>query len=215
MSRSHELITTTEAKRDCGRATDHGEEAWNEAAERWTRIEGRAQPSTASRQDATAFVINARRCKSCGHAVKRALLPEAISPCRCRAVHVAQPDAADRPTGSAQGCQPPLTGVVLFEQNDRSAIRRVRDMPRDIMNKRLADQSIAEPPDMTHSFTQPRPRPSEPELHQGMGDELHIAGRSRNTETDCYATRPSREQPMASVHATRQTVIRDRTPASA
>ena len=33
----HELITASEAKRNCMRATECGEEAWSEAASRWTR----------------------------------------------------------------------------------------------------------------------------------------------------------------------------------
>ena len=42
------LITANEVKRNCMRVTECGEEAWIEAASRWTRIGYKALPSRAS-----------------------------------------------------------------------------------------------------------------------------------------------------------------------
>ena len=43
-----EPVTVSEAKRNCGRVTDRGEEAWSEAAGRWTKTGYKAVPSRAS-----------------------------------------------------------------------------------------------------------------------------------------------------------------------
>src|SRR6476660_9473850 len=55
-----ELTTANEAKCNCGRVTDRGEEAWSESASRCTRIGYKALPSRASGQE-TAKLLWSRR----------------------------------------------------------------------------------------------------------------------------------------------------------
>jgi hypothetical protein len=45
-----ELVTASEVKRNCGRVTDRGEEAWIETVGRWTRTGYEAVPVRASGQ---------------------------------------------------------------------------------------------------------------------------------------------------------------------
>jgi hypothetical protein len=76
-----ELTTANEVKRNCGRATDCGEEARSETASRWTRTGYKALPSRASGPE-TAKLLWSRR-SGVNPAVVRgrsAFLPGEISP---------------------------------------------------------------------------------------------------------------------------------------
>ncbi len=71
----HELITASEAKRNCTRATECGEEAWSISCEPMTknRIEGAAEQGERA-QNREALVIKARRRRSGGCAAKECVL---------------------------------------------------------------------------------------------------------------------------------------------
>ena len=71
----HELITTSEAKRNCTRATECGKEAWSINCEPMdkNRIEGAARQGERAR-NRKALVIKAKRRKSGGCAVKECFL---------------------------------------------------------------------------------------------------------------------------------------------
>jgi len=70
-----ELITTSEAKRNCMRATECGEEAWSINCELMNknRIEGTAKQGEWA-SDHEALVIKAKRCRSGGCAMKECVL---------------------------------------------------------------------------------------------------------------------------------------------
>ena len=72
---SRELATANEAKRNCGRATDRGEEAWsvNREPMNKNRIRGTAKQGERAKSR-EALVAKARRCKSGGCAVKECVL---------------------------------------------------------------------------------------------------------------------------------------------
>jgi hypothetical protein len=66
---------TIEAKRNCGRATDRGEEARSESTGRCTRTGYEAQPSQGERaRDREAFMIETERRKSGGRVEKDGVL---------------------------------------------------------------------------------------------------------------------------------------------
>ena len=72
---SHKLTTANEAKRNCVRVTERGEEAWSETASRWTRTGYEAVPSRASGQcTAKLSWSRLRRRKSGGCAGKDRVL---------------------------------------------------------------------------------------------------------------------------------------------
>ena len=76
------LITASEGKRNCTRATEWGEEAWNETASRWTRTGYEAFPIKASRPDAEKPLWSRRRGINSAVVQGRiAFLPGEISPC--------------------------------------------------------------------------------------------------------------------------------------
>jgi len=69
------LTTASEVKRNCGRVTDRGKEAWSETASRWTRTGYEAVPIRASgQQTAKLLWSRIRRRKSGGCAVKECVL---------------------------------------------------------------------------------------------------------------------------------------------
>ena len=72
---SRELATANEVKRNCGRATDRGEEAWsvNREPMNKNRIRGTAKQGERARSR-EALVAKARRCISGGCAVKECVL---------------------------------------------------------------------------------------------------------------------------------------------
>lgn len=69
------MITANEAKRNCARATERGEEAWSISCEPMdkNRIEGGAEQGERA-NDRKALVIKARRRKSGGCAAKECVL---------------------------------------------------------------------------------------------------------------------------------------------
>jgi hypothetical protein len=73
---SCKLATANEVKRNCGRVTDRGEEAWsvNREPMNKNRIEGAAEQGERARSR-EALVAKARRRKSGGCAVKECVLP--------------------------------------------------------------------------------------------------------------------------------------------
>ncbi len=72
---SRELATANEVKRNCGRATDRGEEAWsvNREPMNKNRIRGTAEQGERAKSR-EALVAKARWCKSGGCAVKECVL---------------------------------------------------------------------------------------------------------------------------------------------
>ena len=69
------LTTVSKVKRNCGRATDRGEEAWSEVAGRWTRTGYRAMPTKASGHDSAKLLWSrVRQRKSGGRAMKECVL---------------------------------------------------------------------------------------------------------------------------------------------
>ena len=72
---SRELATANEVKRNCGRATDRGEEAWsvNREPMNKNRIRGTAKQGERAKSR-EALVAKARRCISGGCAVKECVL---------------------------------------------------------------------------------------------------------------------------------------------
>ena len=72
---SHELATANEVKRNCGRVTDRGEEAWSVNREPMdkNRIEGAAEQGERAK-DREALVIKAQWRRSGGCAVKECVL---------------------------------------------------------------------------------------------------------------------------------------------
>ena len=85
----HELVTASEVKRNCGRVTDRGEEAWsvNREPTNRNRIRGTAEQGERA-NNREALVIKARWCRSDGCAVKGCvpylgrsrLVPERVTP---------------------------------------------------------------------------------------------------------------------------------------
>ena len=71
----HKMITANEAKRNCVRATERGEEAWSVSCEPMNKnwIEGAAEQGERAK-NREALVINARRRKSGGCAVNECVL---------------------------------------------------------------------------------------------------------------------------------------------
>jgi hypothetical protein len=72
---SRKLVTANEVKRNCGRATDRGEEAWsvNREPMNKNRIKGAAEQGERARSR-EALVAKAKRRKSGGCAVKECVL---------------------------------------------------------------------------------------------------------------------------------------------